>query len=108
MLAREIHQFKRNFAMNIAPFARLLKHSLLALLLAGSTGLLAQAGRSLNSSNNSELSSAQGLVNAVRESTAKFQDVNAAIHAQYTLTFGCVTGPDAGAMGLHYVNFNIL
>jgi len=94
--------------MNIAPFARSLQHSMLALLLAGSTALLAQAGHSSDGSNDAELTSAQGLVKAVRESTAKFQDVNAAIQAQYSLTFGCVTGPDAGAMGLHYVNFNIL
>ena len=26
----------------------------------------------------------------------------------YALMFGCVTGPDSGAMGLHYVNGNIL
>lgn len=51
--------------------------------------------------------SAQGLVQAVRESTAKFKDVRAAA-PDYVLTFGCVTGPDAGAMGLHYVNFDVL
>jgi len=24
----------------------------------------------------------------------------------YSLLFGCVSGPDAGAMGLHYVNLS--
>ncbi|HKD78417.1 MAG TPA: hypothetical protein VKH81_01920 [Candidatus Angelobacter sp.] len=89
--------------MKISLVARLLQNLLLVVLLAGSTALLAQAGHS-----SEEPSPAQGLVKAIRESTAKFQDVNAAIDAKYTLTFGCVTGPDAGAMGLHYVNFNIL
>ncbi|HEX2328374.1 MAG TPA: hypothetical protein VHN74_06605 [Candidatus Angelobacter sp.] len=47
------------------------------------------------------------LMQVVRDATAKFQDVDAAVHAGYVLTFGCVTGPDAGAMGLHYVNFTL-
>jgi hypothetical protein len=44
------------------------------------------------------------LVRAVRESTARFHDVQAAEAEGYTLMFGCVSGPDYGAMGLHYVN----
>jgi hypothetical protein len=43
------------------------------------------------------------LVNAVRESTARFHDVVMAEAEGYTLMFGCVSGPDSGAMGLHYV-----
>ena len=44
------------------------------------------------------------LVEAVRQSTARFQDVEMAERENYTLMFGCVSGPDWGAMGLHYVN----
>lgn len=44
------------------------------------------------------------LVSAVRHATERFKDVKAAEHAGYQLLFGCVTGPDSGAMGLHYVN----
>jgi hypothetical protein len=44
------------------------------------------------------------LVRAVREATARFQDVRAAENAGYRLEFGCVSGDDFGAMGLHYVN----
>lgn len=44
------------------------------------------------------------LVRVVRESTARFKDVAAAEAEGYALQFGCVSGPDAGAMGLHYVN----
>jgi hypothetical protein len=52
--------------------------------------------------------SSGALIRAVREATARFKDVHAAEAEGYTLTFGCVTGPDSGAMGLHYVNFQIV
>jgi hypothetical protein len=48
------------------------------------------------------------LVKAVRESTERFKDVAAAEAAGYNLMFGCVSGPDYGAMGLHYVNFPLV
>lgn len=44
------------------------------------------------------------LVQLVRESTHQFIDVNAATAAGYGPFLGCVTGPDHGAMGIHYVN----
>ena len=47
------------------------------------------------------------LVSVVRNATERFKDVRAAEHAGYQLMFGCVSGPDAGAMGLHYVNGSI-
>jgi hypothetical protein len=52
----------------------------------------------------SQLGQASALVRIVRESTARFQDVTVAEREGYTLQFGCVSGPDSGAMGLHYVN----
>lgn len=48
------------------------------------------------------------LIKIVRESTQRFKDVRVAENEGYALMFGCVTGPDAGAMGLHYVNGQIL
>jgi hypothetical protein len=48
------------------------------------------------------------LIQIVRESTERFKDVKVAEGEGYALMFGCVTGPDAGAMGLHYVNGQIL
>ncbi len=50
------------------------------------------------------VTTATGLVKAVREATERFKDVTAAEAEGYALQFGCVTGPDVGAMGLHYVN----
>jgi len=44
------------------------------------------------------------LVKLVREITEPYKDVTAAEAAGYALAFGCVSGPDQGAMGLHYVN----
>ena len=44
------------------------------------------------------------LVHDVREATRQFLDVNNAGPAGYSPAFGCVTGPDHGAMGIHYVN----
>jgi hypothetical protein len=43
------------------------------------------------------------LVQKVREATRQFLDVNNAA-PDYGPAFGCVTGPDHGAMGIHYVN----
>ena len=48
------------------------------------------------------------LVSVVREATERFKDVAAAEAEGYFLQFGCVTGPDSGAMGLHYVNFPLV
>jgi len=44
------------------------------------------------------------LVEDVRNATRVFLDVNNAGPAGYGPAFGCVTGPDHGAMGIHYVN----
>jgi hypothetical protein len=48
------------------------------------------------------------LVRVVRESTRRFRDVNQAEAEGYHLAFGCVSGPDNGAMGLHYVNMDLV
>ncbi len=49
-------------------------------------------------------SNGERLVDTVREVTAQFKDVEAAKNAQYAAFHGCVSGPEEGAMGLHYVN----
>jgi len=41
------------------------------------------------------------LVQKVREATRQFLDVNEAVETGYGPAFGCVTGPDHGAMGIH-------
>jgi len=47
---------------------------------------------------------ASALVAVVRAATERFKDVAVAEAEGYTLQFGCVSGPDFGAMGMHFVN----
>jgi hypothetical protein len=55
------------------------------------------------------LTQAQGaLLQIVKSSTVRFKGVSAAEAEGYHLAFGCVTGPDAGAMGLHYVKMPLV
>jgi len=48
------------------------------------------------------------LVQSVREATKQYLDINNAIAAGYGPFLGCVSGSDHGAMGVHYVNPNLL
>jgi hypothetical protein len=48
------------------------------------------------------------LVQLVREATQPFLNVNAATAAGYQPYLGCVSGQDHGAMGVHYVNGNLV
>ena len=51
---------------------------------------------------------ANSLIKIVRDATERFKDVKAAEAAGYSLQFGCVSGDDFGAMGLHYVNADLV
>lgn len=85
------------------------KYSLIALILLSvfSVRALTQDGHS-HGQTQDQKGKASELIRIVRESTERFQDVAEAGRAGYVLTFGCVSGPDAGAMGLHFVNFDLL
>jgi len=48
------------------------------------------------------------LIKIVRESTERFKDVAEAEKEGYALQFGCVSGPDQGAMGLHFINMDLV
>lgn len=48
------------------------------------------------------------LVNIVRDATRDFRDVSNAMAKGYSLLFGCVSGGDYGAMGLHFVNLGLV
>jgi hypothetical protein len=45
-----------------------------------------------------------GLVGEVRQATRDFRDVTVAMAAGYGSSGSCVSGPEEGAMGVHYVN----
>jgi hypothetical protein len=44
----------------------------------------------------------------VRDATTRFHDVAVAEKEGYFLQFGCVSGPDFGAMGMHFVNMPLV
>jgi hypothetical protein len=48
------------------------------------------------------------LVDVVRQSTERFRDPSVAMAEGYGLQFGCVSGSEAGAMGMHFVNFPLV
>ena len=48
------------------------------------------------------------LVGTVRQAVAPFKDVEAAKSAGYGLFHGCVSGPQEGAMGIHFVNGDLV
>jgi hypothetical protein len=45
-----------------------------------------------------------GLVEVVRQATKSFHDVSAAMAAGYASLGSCVSGPERGAMGVHWAN----
>ena len=47
-------------------------------------------------------------VEQVRQATHSLRDVRQAIQAEYAPVLGCVSGPQEGAMGVHYVNSTFL
>jgi hypothetical protein len=53
-------------------------------------------------------SKASALLKIVRDSTERFKDVSVAEAEGYALQFGCVSGDDYGAMGLHYINGDLV
>ena len=49
-----------------------------------------------------------GVVRDVRQAANRFQDVNTATAEGYVSTASCVSGPNEGAMGVHYVNSTLV
>ena len=66
-----------------------------------SARVMAQSDHAHASAGKSDQSAA--LVKIVREATERFRDVSVAEAEGYALQFGCVSGSDAGAMGMHFV-----
>ena len=94
--------------MTIKSFATLLGSSLpgvLVLVSTWSSPLLAQHAHTSAAAATNQSSE---LVRIVREATERFKDPEVADGEGYKLAFGCVSGPDSGAMGLHFVNMNLV
>ena len=90
------------------PMRRLACLTIGGLLLAGSwpVNARARAGRPHAPTVDGDRTNA--LVDVVRQSTDRFHDVAVAEAEGYKLMFGCVSGSDTGAMGLHYVNLPLV
>ena len=102
--------------MQIGRWTKPLAHSLLASLILATasttgraqghdehgTGAIAQPHKPTGQEN--------ALVDAVRAATARFKNVSSVDGPGegYALNFGCVSGGDFGAMGLHYVNMSLV
>lgn len=67
----------------------------------GTIGALAVVGGSANASGGDEFA-------AVRSATAPYRNADRAIDAGYVQFFGCVHEPLAGAMGIHFVNADLV
>ncbi len=80
--------------------------TLLSCVIAGAT-LLARDVPAPQEADQAHAAHAQApakLVQLVRDATKQFVNVNMATAAGYQPFLGCVSGPDHGAMGYHYVN----
>jgi hypothetical protein len=102
--------------MKIGRFAMPLECSLIALLAltaASPSRALAQSDHvQALASQRQELTADKGsvseLVKIVRDATERFKQVSVAEKEGYGLLFGCVSGPDYGAMGMHFVNMPLV
>jgi hypothetical protein len=74
------------------------------LAMAASTFAMGQA----HDHGTADASSSSKLVKIVRDVTRRYVDVNVATSDGYIPLFGCVSGPDHGAMGIHYINPNLV
>jgi hypothetical protein len=74
------------------------------LLLIGLVGILLIAVTSVAVPSSSSAKAAATLAETVRQATAQFKDVHKAEAAGYALLHGCVSGPQEGAMGIHFAN----
>lgn len=102
--------------MKVGRFATQCHFSLIALVLMsiGSSRALAQGSHSHmltqqgHEQTPDQKSKASALMKIVRDSTERFKDVSVAEKEGYALQFGCVSGPDDGAMGLHWINGDLV
>jgi len=105
-------QFRRNVRKFATKF-QYFEMSALVLMSVWPSFALAQDSHSHTMQAQQELTAEQKsqqstLIKMVRESTERFKDVAEAEREGYALSFGCVSGPDQGAMGLHFINMDLV
>jgi hypothetical protein len=99
----------RRLSMKIGRLAPLGRSLIAVLMLAGSASMAGAQPHDGHSSASATQQHKPGpqdgaLVKAVRDATEPYRNVSKAMQDGYGLLFGCVSGGDYGAMGLHFVN----
>jgi len=96
--------------MRVVSYMRQFQYSTIALILMSVLGTrgMAQEGHSHADATSTQQNNASALLATVRNATARFKDVRQAEREGYALQFGCVSGDTEGAMGLHFVNGDIV
>ena len=77
-------------------------------MLIGLVAVMLTVGTSIALASSGRQKQATTLAEKVRQATAQFNDVQAAEAAGYGLFHGCVSGPQEGAMGIHFANGNLV
>jgi hypothetical protein len=96
--------------MKIQRFAKHSVAGVLVLMSFASSPVMAQRDHSHTAAvqARADQKKASALVKVVREATERFHDVAVAEDEGYFLQFGCVSGSEYGAMGMHFVNFPLV
>ena len=94
--------------MTTKSFATLFASALLGGLVLVSTGDTAVLEQHDHTNAVAAQKQSSELVRIVRESNRRFKDPAVADAEGYKLAFGCVSGSDYGAMGLHFVNASLV
>jgi hypothetical protein len=96
--------------MKIRQFAQHAVASVLVFVSFSSSPVMAQRNHShaAAAQASADQKKASTLVKVVREATKHFHDVAVAEKEGYFLQFGCVSGSEYGAMGMHFVNFPLV
>jgi hypothetical protein len=98
-------------SMRVSQFVARIQYFLMAvLILSTSSHVVAQDSHAMMPQNQgaADQQNKGALIKIVRQATNRFHDVKVAEAEGYVLTFGCVSGDDQGAMGLHYINFDLV
>jgi len=98
--------------MRVVGYLRQFQYSTIALILMSVLGTrgFAQEGHThvQAEATSAQQNNAGALLSIVRNATFRFKDVKQAEREGYALQFGCVSGDTSGAMGLHFVNGDIV
>jgi hypothetical protein len=97
---------RKKFFMNRSKWSMLLLGAVVAAatLVAAGDALAQEMDQAQSHAAHAAASSPAKLVDIVRLATRQYIDVNVAAANKYAPAFGCVTSPQEGAMGIHYIN----